>query len=476
MHLTLNLGVSVKCMACNGHCYSQRNVRVCTWCEEQVHVKCLKGDLGCISCCEKNIPGYHAYYYELFDSFNNKNDHIHNPYSSKHFTMQIGNEFDNENISNTMWNDVSELLVSCKYKQPKYVKPLSYNELSILSLNIQTLTNKVDNMRENIDFYQKFDVLLFQETNTIVDKLPHGMSDLLLDGFHEPLVQKPIRTTGKGGGLVIYVNENVCEFEDIDLEFNHNPEPENTCGEFQFIKIKNCKVQNKTTIIGNVYRSPSRSPEAFNSLYETILQKLHRHSKNKLMYILGDFNQDLIKYDSDSNSQNLVDTAASHGLVQIVSRPTRITDKSATLIDHVYTNNLDSTLSCNIFTMDLTDHLATHTKVSLRSNSENLQRKTQLKDKINKEFRVFNEGNDVKFRELINNETWDVVTEDMDAQTQYTTFHSHYIKHYNAAYPLRSQSTRRKYERKNPKPWILPWLEIACARKNNLYHEFVKES
>ena len=79
----------VKCMACNGHCYSQRNVSVCTWCEEQVHVKCWKVDLGCISCCEKNIPGYHAYHYELFDSLNNKNDQIHNPYSSKHFTMQI---------------------------------------------------------------------------------------------------------------------------------------------------------------------------------------------------------------------------------------------------------------------------------------------------------------------------------------------------------------------------------------------------
>ena len=29
-------------------------------------------------------------------------------------------------------------------------------------------------------------------------------------------------------------------------------------------------------------------------------------------------------------------------------------------------------------------------------------------------------------------------------------------------------------ERKNSKPWILPWLEDACARKNKLYHNFVK--
>ena len=48
------------------------------------------------------------------------------------------------------------------------------------------------------------------------------------------------------------------------------------------------------------------------------------------------------------------------------------------------------------------------------------------------------------------------------------------MRHYNNAYPLNhDKRTRRKNERKNPKPWILPWLENDCARKNNLYHKFV---
>ena len=29
--------------------------------------------------------------------------------------------------------------------------------------------------------------------------------------------------------------------------------------------------------------------------------------------------------------------------------------------------------------------------------------------------------------------------------------------------------------RKDPKPWILPWLEDACARKQDLYEIFVTE-
>ena len=58
-----------------------------------------------------------------------------------------------------------------------------------------------------------------------------------------------------------------------------------------------------------------------------------------MCYLVGDFNQDLIKFDSDANYQNSIDATVIHGVVQIVSRPPRITDKSVTLIDHVDTNN-----------------------------------------------------------------------------------------------------------------------------------------
>ena len=63
----------------------------------------------------------------------------------------------------------------------------------------------------------------------------------------------------------------------------------------------------------------------------------------------------------------------------------------------------------------------------------------------------------------------------MDAQEQYNTFTEIYMKHYNTAYPIKSQRERRKNELQNPKPWILPWLEDACARKKLLYHDFVLE-
>ena len=88
-------------------------------------------------------------------------------------------------------------------------------------------------------------------------------------------------------------------------------------------------------------------------------------------------------------------------------------------------------------------------------------------------YRIFNEAKNQTFSQLIDTETWDEITDDMNAQESYDKLNEIYMSHYDTAYPLKSNRIRRNHERKDPKPWILPWLEDTCARKNKLYHEFV---
>ena len=97
------------------------------------------------------------------------------------------------------------------------------------------------------------------------------------------------------------------------------------------------------------------------------------------------------------------------------------------------------------------------------------QSETKVRD-----IRIFNDANNETFNSLINTETWTDITDDMDAQKSYDKFHETYIKHYEAAYPLKSQRIRCQNERQDPKPWILPWLGDESARKTDFYHEFVK--
>ena len=135
------------------------------------------------------------------------------------------------------------------------------------------------------------------------------------------------------------------------------PEP-SVDGEFMFTKITKAKGIQKSIIVGNTYRSPSSNIDKFFERLETILNGLNRH-KNKLILLTGDFNVDLIKHDTDANSQRLIDIMSDRGFIQTISRPTRITSHSSTLIDHMYTNNLSRMIKTSVVTVDISDHLAT---------------------------------------------------------------------------------------------------------------------
>ena len=103
----------------------------------------------------------------------------------------------------------------------------------------------------------------------------------------------------------------------------------------------------------------------------------------------------------------------------MISRPTRITDHSATLIDHVYTNKLNNVISSNILTLDLSDHLATVTTILLGSATDNLLRNTKRQvNPDNYEFRLFNDASDQTFKQLITDENWDDVLDGLDEQAQ----------------------------------------------------------
>ena len=459
----------IKCGCCRGYSYSRVNIRTCPWCDSQVHAKCFNGSLGCNSCCADIIPGFFSHSYELV-SATPTNNLLFNPYTRSYHTNQIGDRIANQEENDSLWNEISNLLTRCNYKLLNTIGHSDGNQLKVLSLNIRSLSKNIGLIREEITAYQKFDVICFNETNCTVERLPNKINDLIMEGFYEPMVKSPLRSSGKGGGLAVYINKRVCahdSFENFELDLD----PSNLNGEFQFIKIKQVKNSRNTVIIVNAYRSPSRHPESFSTLLDSVFHKLNRHSSKHILMV-GDLNIDLIKHDSNINAQNLIDTASNYGFLQLISRPTRITEHSATLIDHVYSNKIADILCSDIATVDLSDHLATITTIQLSgaTHRTNIPRNC---DDQQRDYRIYNAATDLKFEQLITDETWDSVFVESNAQSQYDTFLETYTNHYNAAYPLRKQHKRRKKERLLPKPWILPWLEEACDRKNRLYHDFI---
>ena len=82
-------------------------------------------------------------------------------------------------------------------------------------------------------------------------------------------------------------------------------------------------------------------------------------SENKVCYMLGDFNIDLLKIDSDKDIMNFYNSLTSNLFVPHITLPTRITSHSQTLIDNIFSNNTDFAqgISGN-FTFSISDHLA----------------------------------------------------------------------------------------------------------------------
>ena len=181
--------VRYTCYSCTGNSYKLSNVRQCPWCDNLCHLKCLNASLGCNTCCQEMIPGFGYRNYELFDNLND-NSTIFNPFSETSHCNMIGDRNSNEEENSAMWNEISNFLDKCTYKQSTQIQPSTSSELNVLYLNIRSLTKNVDTINDNIREYQKFDVICFNETSCKLDRLANGLDDLLIEGFHPPIIQE----------------------------------------------------------------------------------------------------------------------------------------------------------------------------------------------------------------------------------------------------------------------------------------------
>ena len=76
------------------------------------------------------------------------------------------------------------------------------------------------------------------------------------------------------------------------------------------------------------------------------------------MYLCGDFNFDLLKIDTDSSTQKFFNLLCCYGFLPHIIQPTRLTTNTSTVIDNVYSNNIqDEVISGNIL-LTLSEHFS----------------------------------------------------------------------------------------------------------------------
>ena len=88
--------------------------------------------------------------------------------------------------------------------------------------------------------------------------------------------------------------------------------------------------------------------DEFNENYlNFLLDKLSK--ENKCVFLLGDINVDLLKYDKHAPTNEFQDSLPSHMFLPHIAQPTRISTTSKTLIDNIFSNihTLSSTSAWN---------------------------------------------------------------------------------------------------------------------------------
>ena len=221
--------------------------------------------------------------------------------------------------------------------------------MHFIHLNINSILPKIDEIRY-IAKLTNATVIGLSET-----KLDNAVlsSELEIEGYD--LVRSD--RSRRGGGVACFVKNSIS--------YNRKP---NFCINTESIFIEIFLPKSKPVLIGILYRPPDKY-DFVNCLERTFSDTNVFESQE--CYLLGDININLQPKDKEifrhkpANTINkeiphltrsYLEFCFTHSLEQIITRPTRITDQTATLIDHILTNSPDKVSQSGVIDLGLSDH------------------------------------------------------------------------------------------------------------------------
>ena len=135
-------------------------------------------------------------------------------------------------------------------------------------------------------------------------------------------------TESSAGGTLLYIRNHFSYNPRNNLSIYKPTELESS-----LIEISNPKRSN--IIIGCIFSHPNMDLDEFNdNSLNTLLDKISK--ENKSVFLLGDFNVDLLKYDKHAPTKEFLDSLSSDMFLPHIVQPTRISTTSKTLIDNIF--------------------------------------------------------------------------------------------------------------------------------------------
>ena len=252
---------------------------------------------------------------------------------------------------------------------------------------------------------------------------------------------------GRGGGVCIYVKD-VFKVTPVHIDLVRPKGVEDV-----WLAVQSSKLP--TVIIGCLYRHPKSTADSYDYI-EDVLDLIN--FKNKAFLFLGDFNDDLL-----SDRSKLKQILLNRNLTSLISKPTRITPTSATLLDNIATNQPNLVLDSDVVPSLVADHELITVTVNLK------------KPKRTPTIRTFRELRSYTpdilcglLLQDVNNLNNIFKTDDVDKQVN--IFTDSFSKCLNTSAPLTTKKVKRPFA-----PWIDNDLRSLIHEKNNLHSAFKRD-
>ena len=264
-------------------------------------------------------------------------------------------------------------------------------------------------------------------------------------------------TDSNVGGVVMFVKNiyKILERKDLKIPFSSKVRVENL-----WVEITN--KSGEKHIVSVIYRHPREDVKLFTDQIENSLSKIENDRTIKHSVITGDFNIDLIKFDLNNNINDYLNTILQNSFVPTILLPTRVTDHTCTLIDHIYyfSRNANTNVASGNLLTDMSDHFANF--LILHSNIQSKENERPM-------VRIFSEKAKNAYQNLLSEISWDEELSNKNVNEAMQVFSKKLQIAYNKSFPLKRLSRKRAKD----KPWITAGLKQSIKQKHLLYQQFI---
>lgn len=320
--------------------------------------------------------------------------------------------------------------VECLYNDENSLKRLinkySNKAISTCSINCQSILAKYHNLSFFIDKLNsdksKLSVAFLQET--------WNAQNITFNGYEYIQADRE----GRGGGVALLIHNSIQSEKLNDSRFFRSNVLECVSSKINF--------NNNDLIVCSFYRPPNNDNNAIEEFLNIFNEYLDYLASFNIPVIFGtDININLFDLANlNSKATTLFETLTYQGFVNPITKATRISNNSSSLIDLICNKDLTGNLVENgIVTSDISDHLIPYNLFLLNSNN-----RPRMPEFINK--RTFSNQNLDRFKVSLAIQDWRSVKNIRnDVNLAYDTFFGIFINLFNENIPKKKTRLGKKH-------------------------------